>query len=110
MPHFRFRTVDPQAVQSLSKTLIDDFEALMKSPREDFTFEYIHTEFYHEGKATAAYPFVEVLWFDRGQDIQDQVANTITERVRQVLNQDVNIAVIFHALSPNQYYDNGQHY
>lgn len=110
MPHFRLRAVEPQMVQSLSKTLIDDLEGVMKSPREDFTFEYIYSTFYHEGEVSKAYPFVEVLWFDRGQDAQDQVAQMVTRRVQELFEEPVNIAVIFTALKKNEYYDNGQHY
>lgn len=110
MPHFRLRAVEPQVVQNLSKTLIDDLEAIMKSPREDFTFEYIYATFFHEGEVNQAYPFVEVLWFDRGQESQDFIANVITQRVRELISPDIDVAVIFTALNPNQYYDNAQHY
>lgn len=110
MPHFRLRAIKPQAVQSLSKTLIDDLEAVMGSPREDFTFEYIDAKFFHEGAPNDAYPFVEVLWFDRGQKTQDHVATMITQRVRELLYPDVDVAVIFTALNPHHYYDNAQHY
>jgi hypothetical protein len=110
MPHFRFRAVEPQTVQSLSKILIDDLEALMKSPRADFTFEYIYTTFFHDGEVSAAYPFVDVLWFDRGQEIQDQVATIVTKRIREVVQQDVDVAVIFTAFNSSEYYDNAEHY
>lgn len=110
MPHFRFRAVEPQMVQALSKPLIDDLQSYMDCPREDFTFEYVYTTFYHEGEVNAAYPFVEVLWFDRGQDKQDAVAKIVTEQVRGVMGEDVNVAVIFTALNASGYYDNGEHY
>lgn len=110
MPHFRMRAVEPQTVQLLSKTLIDDLETIMKSPREDFTFEYIYSTFYHEGEVSEAYPFVEILWFDRGQEVQDIVAKIVTERVKEVAGLALNVAVIFTALKPNEYYDNAQHY
>ncbi|BCN23318.1 DUF1904 domain-containing protein [Vibrio alfacsensis] len=110
MPHLRFRAVEPQMVQALSKPLIDELEPLMNSPREDFTFEYIYSTFFSEGEVSGAYPFVEVLWFDRGQETQDKVAKIITNQVRSVVGEDINVAVIFTALSPNGYYDNGEHY
>jgi hypothetical protein len=110
MPHFRFRAVEPEVVQSLSKTLIDDLEGVMGSPRKDFTFEYIYATFFHEGEVSHAYPFVEVLWFDRGQKTQDHVARVITQRVGELLPSEVDVAVIFTALNPNLYYDNAQHY
>lgn len=110
MPHLRFRAVEPQTVQTLSKSLIDSLQPLMDCPREDFTFEYIYTTFYHEGEVSSAYPFVEVLWFDRGQETQNAVATTITAQVRGIIGEDVDVAVIFSALNAKGYYDNGEHY
>lgn len=110
MPHFRFRAVETQTVKSLSKTLIDDLEELMKSPRADFTFEFVHTDFYHEGAVNSAYPFVEILWFDRGQETKDQVAAIVTKQVRSSVGSDVDVAVIFTELKPKNYYDNAEHY
>lgn len=110
MPHLRFRAVEPQAVQTLSKPLIDELQPHMDCPREDFTFEYIYSTFFHEGEVSAAYPFVEVLWFDRGQDKQDAVAEIITKQVRRIIGEDIDVAVIFTALDAKGYYDNGEHY
>ncbi|ABU70012.1 MULTISPECIES: DUF1904 domain-containing protein [Vibrio] len=110
MPHLRFRAVEPQTVQALSKPLTDELQPLMDCPREDFTFEYIYTTFFSEGEVSSAYPFVEVLWFDRGQDTQDEVAKAITKQVRGIVGEDIDVAVIFSALSPKGYYDNGEHY
>lgn len=110
MPHLRFRAVEPQTVQTLSKTLIDDLQPHMDCPREDFTFEYIYTTFFHEGEVSPAYPFVEVLWFDRGQETKDAVAQIITRQVRGIIGEDVDVAVIFTPLSGSDYYDNAEHY
>lgn len=110
MPHFRFRAVEPQTVQALSKPLTDELQPLIDSPREDFTFEYIYTTFFSEGEVSTAYPFVEVLWFDRGQQVQDKVAEAITQQVRGIVGEDIDVAVIFTVLSPKAYYDNGEHY
>ncbi len=110
MPHFRFRALDEQVVQTLSDSLLEPLLPLMKSPAEDFTFESISSQFYHSGLTSAAYPFVEVLWFERGQQVQDEVAEVITQQIRQHLGHEQDVAVIFTALNPSQYYDNGQHY
>ncbi|MDE1349764.1 DUF1904 domain-containing protein [Vibrio aestuarianus] len=110
MPHFRFRAVEPQTVQALSKPLIDELELVMGSPREDFTFEYIYTTFFHEGEVSPAYPFVEVFWFERGQEVRDTVAQVVTKQVKEIVGEDNNVAVIFTALEPSAYYDNAKHY
>ncbi|CAH8221900.1 DUF1904 domain-containing protein [Vibrio aestuarianus] len=110
MPHFRFRAVEPQTVQALSKPLIDELESVMGSPREDFTFEYIYTTFFHEGEVSPAYPFIEVFWFERGQEVRDTVAQVVTKQVKEIVGEDNNVAVIFTALEPSAYYDNAKHY
>ncbi|GLT19499.1 hypothetical protein GCM10007938_32810 [Vibrio zhanjiangensis] len=110
MPHLRFRAIEPSLVEVLSKSLLDALQPHMNCPREDFTFEYVNTTFYHEGQVSQAYPFVEVLWFDRGQETQDAVATLITQHIRDILDADVDVAVIFTALEACAYYDNGDHY
>lgn len=83
----------------------------MDCPAEDFTFENIESTFFFRGEKGNAYPFVEVYWFDRGQDVQDKVATEITQQVRKLLGSDEPyIAVIFTPLMPSRYYDNGKHY
>ena len=110
MPHLRFRALEPQTVQAISETLVDELQPLMACPREDFTLEYLFSTFFFDGEVSAAYPFIEVCWFNRGQEVQDQVAQIITDKVRDVLQKEVDVAVVFTALNPNEYYDNGQHY
>lgn len=82
----------------------------MGSPREDFTFEYIYTTFFHEGEVSPAYPFIEVFWFERGQEVRDTVAQVVTKQVKEIVGEDNNVAVIFTALEPSAYYDNAKHY
>lgn len=111
MPHLRFRAIAFDTVKHLSTALVDDLQPLMKCPREDFTLEHIPASFIFDGEVSDAYPFVEVFWFDRGQEAQDRVAAVITAAIRTAVadnNQDV--AVIFTALTHSAYYDNGQHY
>ncbi|MEC6799158.1 DUF1904 domain-containing protein [Photobacterium sp. S4TG1] len=111
MPHLRFRAIAFDTVKQLSTALVDGLQPLMECPREDFTLEHIPASFIFDGEVSDAYPFIEVFWFDRGQEVQDNVAAVITAAIRTAVddkNQDV--AVIFTALTPAAYYDNGQHY
>lgn len=110
MPHFRFRALERETVQILSKSLVDELQPVMDCSREDFSFELIATTFFSEGEVSLAYPFIEVLWFDRGQEKQDICAKAITAQVRKCLGKELDVAVVFIALSPSQYYDNGEHY
>ncbi len=76
MPHLRFRAVEAHIVESLVPTLLNELSSLLSTARNAFTFELINTQYFAEGEI---YPMVEVLWFGREQQTQDQVAQVITD-------------------------------
>lgn len=111
MPHLRFRAIDVARLADLSSKLIDSLHVAMSCPAADFTIELVSSQYVGPNKP---YPFVDVVWFDRGQSVQDESAEIITRIVREELaaagNPDVAVAVVFHAIPRNNYYDNGTHY
>ncbi|MGL4751168.1 MAG: DUF1904 family protein, partial [Aeromonadaceae bacterium] len=74
MPHLRFRGIEREALMQLSGPLVEQLSALTGAPVAHFTIERVQTEFIISGEAVAGYPFVELMWFDRGQAVQDQAA------------------------------------
>ncbi len=110
MPHFRFHAMTAPQVSQLSHSLLEVLPELFNSPKEDFTFECVASQFFFEGKPVDAYPFIELMWFDRGQDIQDKAAEIITQQCLLSVSNSADIAVIFKNLTPSAYYDNGKHY
>jgi hypothetical protein len=109
MPHLRFRAVTEAQVQTLSETLVSDLAMAMETSEDNFSFEYIGSRFFEKSKSTASYPFVEVLWFARSQEIQDRAAVLITDKVRK-LTQAQDVVVIFQVLEKSAYYENGKHF
>ncbi|WP_410506419.1 DUF1904 family protein [Haloimpatiens sp. FM7315] len=77
-------------------------------PREYFTIELVKSQFISDGTLNLDYPFVEVHWFDRGQEIKDKVAKCITKYVRKMGHE--NVDVIFIAISGNDYFENGKNF
>lgn len=110
MPHLRFRGIERDALMQLSGPLVEQLSALTGAPVAHFTIERVQTEFIISGEAVAGYPFVELMWFDRGQAIQDQAAQLITEQVKAQVGAAVDVAVIVLPLTRSAYYDNGHHY
>ena len=110
MPHIRFRAVDNNILKTISVKLLDELQPIMNSPRNHFTLESIPTTFIFDGEEVSAYPFIEVLWFERGQETRDRVAKVITDCLRDHVEESLDIAVVFTALNPDAYYDNGIHY
>ncbi len=108
MPHLRFRGMPKEELLSLSKAILDELEQIIGSPRDHFTLEYIHSDFIMDGKIASGYPFVEMLWFNRGQVVQDQVARSLTKLIKPKGYEDV--CVIFTSLQEDKYYENGEHF
>ncbi len=109
MPHLRFRALDKSVVIYLSSHTLVPLAEMMQCSAEDITYEYIQSEFYFSALSSKAYPFVEILWFDRGQVVQDQVASYLTQVIKAKIGWD-ELAIIFTPLKPSAYYDMGKHY
>ncbi len=109
MPHIRVRAVENKKIAELSKNLIPDLAKTIQTDVDNFTVESISTQFFVDGKEVSSYPFVEVLWFPRSQEIQDAAAKLITDQVR-ALTQAQDVIVIFTVLEKTAYYENGKHF
>ncbi len=108
MPHIRCRGMQRDTVVAISETLVEQLAELTKAPAAHFTIEYIPAEFIATRFGGQAYPFIELFWFDRGQEMQDAAAQLITSIVKSKLDMDV--AVVVQPMQRTNYYDNGQHY
>ncbi len=109
MPHIRFRAVQSEHIQELSKVLCKDLAQAMNTSEDNFTIENVATQFYAQGNVVESYPFVEVLLFSRPQAVQDQCALIITNHLKK-LGQYEDVVVIFVPLAQKDYYENGQHF
>ena len=112
MPHIRISGLEQEQVRTISKPVIDQLAELVGCPRDHFTIERFLTEFIFDGEVDGnAYPMIDVLWFSRSQETQDQAGKLITDAVRGVLSdKTLDICVRFSALEPTAYYENGKHF
>ncbi|MHC1685812.1 MAG: DUF1904 domain-containing protein [Clostridiaceae bacterium] len=109
MPQLIVRGIKPEEVCKVSEKAIDEMVEVVKCPRDYFVIECIQSVGIKDGKVTESIPFIEVAWFDRGQEIQDQVAKIIDSNFRGGLNIE-NLDVIFTVLKEEKYYENGEHF
>lgn len=109
MPHIRFRALQTEHIQSLSSSLPCVLAEAMNTDEDNFTFERVHTEFFAKGVSAESFPFVEILWFERSQDVQDLCAQIITEEVKKLSGAE-DVVVIFFALQKSGYYENAKHF
>ena len=109
MPHLRFRGVKAVVVQQLSESIHHELATLIGTPSENFTFELVQTQFFSQGVADGDYPFIEVLWFERGPEVKQAVASHLTDCVRKI-NGASDVAVVFRPLDRKDYFENGNHF
>lgn len=108
MPQLRFRAMDTNLVCNVSKEMIDELQDLLQCPRDYFSLELMGSTFIKDGEIVQGSPVVEVLWFDRGQEIQDKAAVIISKYMQSVGYSSID--VIFLELDKNRYYENGVHF
>lgn len=109
MPHIRMRGLMPETVNKISTGLIEGLTSIIECDPSWFTLEYLETTFVKDGVTSKGYPFIEILWFDRGQETKDKVAKFITDSVEKEGNFHA-ITVIFTDLKGENYYENGEHF
>lgn len=108
MPQIKARNIKSESLCNISKGLIDELQCLLKCPRDYFTIEVVHSTFVNDGNVTDGYPYVEIAWFDRGQETQDKVAKIITSHLQKEGYE--NVDVFFTLFPKNCYYENGEHF
>lgn len=107
MPMLRVRGIDEFEVKVASTVLVDELAEIIGCPRDYFTIEMIKSHFIMDGNVVAAPALVEVAWFDRGQEVRDQVATCITKHLK---GEKPYLEVYFITLEESAYYENGVHF
>lgn len=105
MPHLIIRGVAPDQIRMISKALVTELASLCHCPPDHILLECLHTTACFDGEFVPSYPFVEVNWFDRGQQVRDQAAECIDRHVRSLGIAEAEVA--FRIYEADSYYTNG---
>lgn len=109
MPHLRFRGIEKQEVLDISTELLSNLEEIIGCPRDYFTLEYIESTYIFDGVENAGkWPYVEVLWFDRGHEVMKKTVSMITDILKRYPYSDVTVH--FTNLNELHYFENGKHF
>ena len=108
MPHIRVRGAEKEKVRDFTAGLADELVIIAECPADWFTFEYVETTFFFDGKEDDGLVFIEVLWFDRDSEARDKIAALFTERWKKITDKIVTI--VFNPLIENMYYEDGVHF
>lgn len=101
MPRLAFHALDADLVRAAHPALMADFEAILGPAAAHTVFEVVPSTFI----PGPSFPFVDVALFDRGLDIQDALARSLTQRLQEAGSPSPDIA--FRHLEPRRYYEDG---
>lgn len=108
MPQLIFKGISVEQVKTISSPLVRDLAELCNCDTDNFTLEIPQSIFISNEEEVAAFPFIEVKWFERGQELQDQFANIITKYIQSLGVPEVEVA--FTVFLESAYYSNGKHF
>ena len=109
MPHLRFGQFLSTPLQRIS-ALMADLCALTGGKPEFVTLECVPSQWVRDGQPEAGFPFVELVWFERPQEMQDAAAALITRHLKGVLGSRPMWWCRCLPIVKSHYYSNGQHY
>ncbi|MGZ0052078.1 DUF1904 family protein [Brevibacillus gelatini] len=108
MPHLIVRGIQAEQMATISEPLTEELAALCQCGTDNFTIECLQTTGVFGGKVVASFPFIEVGWFERGQETRDQFAKIVTKHVLSLGIPEVEMAFV--AYQKEGYYANGEHF
>lgn len=106
MPQLLIRGVTPEQICQISTRLVEELAHICDSDTDNFLLECVHTTSIFDGKIVKSFPFIEVAWFERGQDVRDRFAQAVTSHVQSLGIEMVEIA--FRTYREDSYYLNGE--
>ncbi|MCM3708416.1 MULTISPECIES: DUF1904 family protein [Cytobacillus] len=106
MPHLFIRGISVDQTKEISTQLVKDLARLCDCGEDHFTLEVLNSTFVFIQTEVPAFPFIEVQWFDRGKEVQNQYAGIVSSHVQSLGVPEVEVA--FTAYKEADYYLNGK--
>lgn len=108
MPRIRFKGIKKEKIEKFSSRLIDDLQKIIGCPREYFVVEISRDEFISHTETIEETPFVEILLFDRGDEVEQKIVTVVDELIKSEGYKTNDIYFI--SLDKKKYYEDGQHF
>jgi hypothetical protein len=108
MPQLIFKGITIDQVKKISTPLVQELAELCQCDTDNFTLEILHSTFVFNETEVPGFPFIDVKWFDRGQEVQDKFAEITTKHIQLLNIPEVEIA--FTVYLESAYYLNGKNF
>ncbi|MFD1957417.1 DUF1904 family protein [Paenibacillus thailandensis] len=107
MPHLLFRGIAAEKLHAVCEPLAGELAEICRTGTDNFTMEISNgTTLWGCEVETKGYIFVEIAWFERGQETRDAVAQAVTRHLLKLGEADIEVA--FRTYREDSYYVNGQ--
>lgn len=108
MPHLLVRGIKAEQIAAISKPLAEELAVICECGIDNFTIECLHTTGVFAGEIVDSFPFIEIAWFERGQETRNKFARTVTKHVLSLGIPEVEVAFVTY--EKTSYYANGEHF
>jgi len=105
MPRISTHAIPLEVVLKASGPLVEELAGFLGIPREHFSLEVRNDPSVRDGALVAGDPFVEVALFDRGAQVEDQVARAITRHLQGA--GCLHLDLYLRRLERPRYYEDG---
>jgi phenylpyruvate tautomerase PptA (4-oxalocrotonate tautomerase family) len=106
MPQLIIQGLSVEQVKKISKPLVKELAEICSCGDDNFIIEVKQSIFVFNVEEISTYPFIEVKWFDRGQIIRNQFADSVTKHVMSLDIDEIEVA--FTTFKEEAYYINGK--
>lgn len=106
MPLLVIRGIDPAKIRQISGPLVEELAEICECGSDNFTIECLHTTAVFEGRIVSSYPFIEVAWFERGQEVRDRFAKAVADHIMSLGIEELETAFVTYR--EDSYYLNGR--
>jgi len=108
LPQVRMKGVCEEKIIKMAPRIAEAIFEITGCPKEHIEIERLEVKAVKGSNLTQPNPFIEIYWFDRGQEQADKTAKAITEIAKASEIESIDIAFILY--SRNLYYENGEHF
>jgi hypothetical protein len=105
MPQLTVRGISIEKMAAISSLLVKELAMVCECGTDNFTLDCLPVTSVFDGHGVETYPFIEVAWFERGNEVRDRFAEVVTRHVR--LAGIVDVEVAFKVYQEDAYYING---
>jgi hypothetical protein len=108
MPQITFKGMKIKEVCEISTILKDKLQEILDCDRKHLKFDYVESVNIDNGAVIDSFPKIEMLWLPKEQEIQDKAAIVITDMVKKIGYEHVQVS--FKVVPGERFYENGQQY